>query len=267
MAPFAATASAVYPLKVHIIGKGRICMKKLVVGIVALLATVGQVGVLTANHIDFVSDGGFFAATNSNAGPVTVFQTGDAGNILGTERQVTLTVASGQGIVSAGIVGVAPGPGPVGPSPTTSLLLNNSFGALGLFDLTYDGVGSAGLGGQDFETLWDRIAVTFSGVQGAGSLTVEVEDASNNVGAMTQAVNAAGVFSFPFNNSGYGSVDFRAVDRVTVKLLTTVAASDFELSEITREMIPEPSVATLSVLGLVGLVAAGRRARMTRLAS
>ena len=67
-----------------------------------------------ANHIDFVVDGKFFLNVDESAF-VSDIQVGDGGNIIGTEREVSIGVLSGQGFVNVGTVGAADGAGPVGP--------------------------------------------------------------------------------------------------------------------------------------------------------
>ena len=227
--------------------------------------SLGLFGVLAvaspayANHVDFIADGAFTLFTTSTQGSASATQTGDGGNILGSEREVSLDFASGSGILSTGIIDAPEGPGPVGPNSDIVLLFDNSVNSSGLLTLEYDGEGDDGLGGVDFQTQWDSIAVQFADVQGAGDLTVEVEDTSDSVGSSTLSVADAGTFFFDFDDSGFSGVDFFNVDRVTLFLNTTIDASDFAISQITREArsepIPEPASMLLGLVGLAGFAA------------
>jgi hypothetical protein len=186
------------------------------------------------------------------------------------ERQVDLSFASGSGFISTGIL-APPGPGPVvGPpsNPAVKLFFDNSVNSLGTLTLTYDGAGGGGFAPPvDFDTLWNFITVDISDVQGSGNLTVSVTDAANNSGSLTGAVASAGTYSFPFSNPAYAGVDFTQVSRVEVRLVTTTAASDFAINEITREVspgqnnIPEPGSLALAAVFLAGALLAGTRQR------
>lgn len=222
---------------------------------------LGLAAPASANHLDFFSDGGFFSFTDNITGPVTSVQTGDPGNILGGEREVTMDFISGDGMISSGIVGVSVGPGVVGEKPGSSLLFNNSVSSLGRLTLKYDGIGSEGLGGADFNSAWDAITVTFAGVQGHGNLSVAVEDTASHVGVFSQAVNSAGTLIYPFANPAYSGVDFSSINRVTLTLDTTEAASDFSISNVAREasLLPEPGTGVLILVGLAGMGLGMRR--------
>ncbi len=213
-----------------------------------------------ASHIDFIVDGGFLLTTSSDLGSATATQTGDPGNILGSEREVSLDFTSGTGFLTTGTLSIPAGPGPVGPNPNKVLLFDNSVSSSGTLTLTYDGVGNSGLGGIDFDTTWDSVDVAFNAVQGAGNLSLMVTDAAANSGTMSLPVNAAGVYSFPFADAAYAGVDLGSVDGLEFTLETSVAASDFSISQITREVVPEPSGLLLIVGGLLPLmIVRGRR--------
>lgn len=215
--------------------------------------------VADANHIDFVVDGSFFSNTDSSTGLVTSTQSGDSGNIIGGERDVAIDVISGTGFVSAGTLGASAGPGPVGPDGTATMNFSNSVTVLGQFVLTYDGVGTDGLGGADFDTNWDNLAVEFAAVQGSGELTLEVSDTSSSTGSLTLPVASAGTLTFPFADAAFTGVDFTAVDSVKFTLDSTEAASDFSIASITREVVPEPSSGLIAVLCIVPFLGLRRR--------
>jgi hypothetical protein len=184
---------------------------------------------------------------------------GDPGNIIGAEREVFVDFSSGTGILTTGTLDFPAGPGPVGPDTTQLLLFDNSVSSLGTLSLIYDGIGSAGLGGLDFDTNWDKLDVLFDAVQGEGELTLVVKDTSLNSGTLSQTVNAAGVYSFPFADAAYSAVDFTNVDSIKFVLETTIAASDFSIAQITREVVPEPSSGVLFAAAMAPLMLLRRR--------
>jgi hypothetical protein len=223
--------------------------------LVALAAIVlGLPGISAANHIDFFADGAFNLIS---AGiPVSGSQNGAPANILGTEREVSLSLVGGSGFIAAAL------------NPPSPLLSVNSVASLNELVLTYDGVGGAGLGGLDFTAnLWTNITVDMSAVIGTALLTVEVTDSLANTGSATGNVLSAGTYSFPYSNAGYSGVDFTSVDSVVVTLRTTSAASDFAMSRITREVgpgdhnIPEPATMIMTLVAAAGSLGFARRGR------
>lgn len=230
-----------------------------------VLASIGMgVSAIPAlgNHIDYVTDGGFPMLVARDGVPTaTNTSVGAPGNILGSEREVRLDYAGlpGGAIAASTSPTIVGGPGAVGPDLSEFILLQNSGGASGTFTLTYDGTGNAGLGGLDFDTNWDAIQVSFFDVQGMGDLTVIVRDTSNAVGSSTQPISTslAASYQFLFTDPGYAAVDFTEVDSVVVRITTTQRGSDFDLSAITREVIPEP--ASLGLFALGGLALRRRR--------
>ncbi|MCA9188307.1 MAG: hypothetical protein KDA99_21915, partial [Planctomycetales bacterium] len=157
-------------------------------------AVILSCGTVHGSHIDYVSDGGFLLFTDSLSGPAHAVQTGDAGNIIGSERDVTISFSSGSGILGTAVL-VPPGPGPVGPNTGVTMLMDNSVDSVGKLEIVYDGPGATGLGGIDF-TNEDAISVLFEGVQGAGTLTVHVADTAANSGSMSLPVTAPGAVVF-----------------------------------------------------------------------
>jgi hypothetical protein len=221
---------------------------------------VGTAAQSRANHIDFIVDGSFSPLVAVGSGSASDVQVGDGGNILGTEREITIDFGSGgSGVLVAAGPGLAAGAGAVGANTALELLFSNSAGSAGTMSLMYDGVGSAGLGGLDFDTAWDAITVGVSDIQGAGNLSVTVADTNANIGTLTTLISAANNYNFQFTDAAFAGVDFSLVDSVEVSFVTTIAGSDVNFSQITREVvIPEPTAVALGALGLIGL-AIGRR--------
>ncbi len=201
-----------------------------------------------ANHIDFIADAPFVLF--SAGGPASGSQIGAASNIIGTERDVMIDFLAGSGFVSANTSG----------APVDTILFSNSVGSVGTMMLTYDGVGAAGLGGLDFDTVYDSIRVSFDDVQGLGSLTITVRDSAAVMGSVTQPVGAPGNYDALFTDAGFAGVNFAAVDSVKITLDTVLPASDFSITEITRQVVPEPTMGLLSLIGVLGLATMRRRA-------
>jgi|GEM_PF-4052998 len=206
-----------------------------------------------ANHIDFISDGGF--SLNANVNTVTSTQVGNPGNILGTERDVTLTADLGS--ITASINAPA-GPGTIGANGAVILAFNsNTTDAFGTVNLGYDGVGSAGLGNLDFETNWDFFQIDFGSIVGGGlDLRLNIIDAD---GSFAQAalgdLTTAGLYSFSFDDVVFtnADIDFGSIDSVIFDFETIDPGVSFTVNSITREAIPEPSSVLLSSLALFAL--------------
>ena len=213
----------------------------------AAAATVGSAA--SAAHIDFISDGGFApVAASSEFGPVTASQGGDAGNILGGQRDIILTPdAVNEGIITAGTIGAVPNDGPVTDENNPGrLLFDTSTGTFGTLEIIYDGVGTAGLGGLDFSA-WVGIAIDLTDLDGMGDLSIRLNDINGQNATVTQSAAAIGTYTFLF--ADYGSVDITQIDAVSVKINSTELASDFEIASIVR-VVPEPATAALAALGL-----------------
>ena len=238
-------------------------MTKRIFGLAAAFAMiVGVNSGVKADHIDYLTDGGFTLIASGGVSNSST-QTGNPGNILGSEREVTIDFLSGtSGFVSAFLDAPAGPTSPPGDDPMEMLLLSNSVNSAARYTLTYDGVGSAGLGGVDLTNggAFDSVDVNFSGVQGSGDLMVSFTDTMGNTGSSNLTVNSAGTYSFAFSDSAYSGIDFTSIDSVVVVLETDATASDFAISEITRgAAVPEPSSIALTFLGAGCLLAARRR--------
>lgn len=224
--------------------------------VLVALSTLGVAAGASANHVDFIVDGGFPIVTADwTSGPTTVTTTGDPGNILGSERELTLSFSSGSGFAaSSGPFTV--GPGPVGRDTSKGIEFVNSANALGTLDILIDGIGSAGLNapnGADFDTNWNFLQVFFSAVDagGNGNAVLTVTDALGNFDSVSQSVTAAGAYYYAFPS--FVGVDFTKVSSVLLSVQTVSPGSDFVIAEITREVVPEPGTALLLGAGLLAL--------------
>lgn len=196
-------------------------------------------GSASANHVDFMTDGNF-----NISGPGFTVVDGDSANILGGTRYVGIDTVDG--------------------ASSASLMAGNDFidfqndvNAAGVLTLDYgDFMGGNGALNADFDTDWDFVSVSFSDVVGDGVLSVSFESSSGAGSSASMVVDAAGTYSFGFDDAGFSMVDFSDIDRVTVTLMAS-ADSDFRITSFTREAVPTPS--SLALLGLGGLCATRRR--------
>ena len=218
-----------------------------------------------ANHIDFLSDGGFdISADDTQMDPTMFSSSGDPGNIIGAEREVTLWADFGSYNAK---LDAPMGAGTVGGN--TAVILNvaptgpNAADSFGTLRLVYNGQGNTGLGGLDFDTMWDSLDVSFNSISGGQlDLRVSVSDTNGNTGmAAMGGIGSAGSYSFAFTDSEFvnAGVDFTSVDSITFDFETIDPGVSFGVSGITREAIPEPSSTLMVGLALFGFIA--RRSR------
>ena len=226
-----------------------------------------------ANHIDFLTDAGFSIDASADdsdpAGGPTIITgsnigTGNAGNIIGSERDVFLIADFGSYNAQ---LDVPAGSGSVGSN--TSVILNvsptgtDASGSFGSLRLTYDGQGSAGLGGLDFASSWDSLDVNFDRISGGAlDLRLAVTDTNGNTGrSALGALDMGGIYSFPFLDREFvnAGVDFTSLDSIVFDFETIDPGVSFGIASITREAVPEPSSSLLLGLSLIGLVTRRRR--------
>ena len=214
----------------------------------------------SANHVDFIVDGGFMLSASGES--VMGTQLGAGENILGTEREVTLTADDGTATAN---FGVAAGPGAVGRDigSVISFASSNATAgdaSIGSLTLLFDGVGSAGLGGSDFSTLWNAVSLVLPSVTGELDIRLTVGDVNSDIGfSSIGGITSAGTYSFLFADTGFTGVDFSMVDSVQVDIDTIVDNTSFDLAEITREVVPEPSSGVLALVACLGFIARRRR--------
>ncbi|MGJ8696722.1 MAG: PEP-CTERM sorting domain-containing protein [Verrucomicrobiaceae bacterium] len=212
-----------------------------------------------ANHVDFISDGGFsLSATDATNSAI---QTGAGGNLLGGEREVVLTADLGSLTAS---VNAPVGPGPVGTNGAIVLAVSaDSPDALGSLNLRYDGAGSAGLGGADFNTNWNFLRVDLASISGGAlDLRLTVSDSDGSMAqAAIPALTTGGFYSFSFDDPAFvnGGVDFGSLDSLTFDFETIDPGVSFSINSITREVVPEPGATLLAGVGCLALI--GRRRR------
>jgi hypothetical protein len=232
-------------------------VRNLAAALLLLLPTVAS-----ANHIDFIEDdsnpgNGVTNATfslSTSGALVTNTQVGETADILGGSRTATLTRTGGfGGSISAEKV-----------AGTGFINVMNDTVAAGTLVLSYPGIANL-----NFASQWNALAVDIpyldqsTGVgDGEIDLSITVTSSAGTgtafaTGALLSPgrIEEPGIYTFPFNDPGFAGVDFTDVDGVSVRFETAIIGSDFQIGEITRELlVPEP--ATLSLVGF-GLLAAG----------
>ena len=229
-----------------------------------------------ANHIDFIQDDSVAANgitdvsfNISSSGAVnSITQTGEPADILGGTRVVT--VERDEGFVGSITASQSSG--------SSVIQVRNDTVAAGNLTLTYPDIG-----GADFTTQWDSIAVSIPYVDqdtGIGdgefdlSVTVVSGACSDTVfadgnGISTGRIEEPGTFFFLFDS--FTGVDFTDVQSVSVFFDTAIIGSDFDIASITRELVnapppqdvPAPAAFALLGLGAMGLGYARRRSAKT----
>ncbi|MBX9585349.1 MAG: PEP-CTERM sorting domain-containing protein [Gemmataceae bacterium] len=196
------------------------------------------------------------------AGPLTLTQTGvgvmsatqgglPPANVLGGERETTLNVTASDFGLSTSL-DILTGPG--------IQSVSNDAGNSSIVTQTYDGAGSAGLGGIDltanggsfflFGVISSDLGVT---------ITINVEDTLGNTSTMSQAIPGPGLLAFDFG-SFLGSADFTSADSIQV-VFNAPRDADYVVDFFGVAGVPEPASVGLA---LTGLAAFGGLARVRR---
>lgn len=202
-----------------------------------------------ANHIDFFVDAPFTSVdplgdTNEVVGLAT--------NILGTKRTYTTFNSSFTGTVSASLASGGP------------LKLSDAGGALGTYTF---GFGTESLTGTDLNANfvtgagYDSILFSLPRVLGSGTLDVFIRSAGDSYNFTPQAINGAGDYYFPYSEvlTAIPTFDINSVDAFSFMVSSLAPNSEFDISGVTREVIPEPGSATLLLTGLIGVTMRRRR--------
>ena len=232
----------------------------------SLIATVSVLALPSAfaNHIDFLFDGGFTITADSvMVATVNATQTGAAGNILGSERNVSLT--ADLGVLTATLT--APmGAGPVAPNTAAANLailgVTADSQGLGTLGLLYNGVGTTGLAGSDFDTTWNFVGINLPSVTGLLDIRLNVTDTLGRTGQVARGgITAGGNYFFSFTDPAFtnAGVNFLSVNAVNVQFETVTPGTSFSVGSITREAVPEPTSALLAGCGAFGFLLRRRR--------
>lgn len=208
--------------------------------------------------IDNFDDGAFVltAAGSSDDRPsdrTTV--TGDPSNILGGQREVTLNLNRGRGVVDARTLANIESTGDGGvlalsDSGRAFSELVLSYRNLGGVDLTEGGTQDAFLLDYDFFQGFSRVAALVRSGAGTGTGVVFVAESDNDriVGPASRANAQQRLIAFADFN---GTVDFGDVDSVEFFINSQDSAlggaTDFELDSITT--VPEPAGLALLAAG------------------
>ena len=229
-----------------------------------LTAALASIAPLKAQLIDNISDGGFTTTVQDGETEVLT-QAGNPGNILGGQRQVTVT--SNLGAWTAAInapMGVAAA---AGPNPTIALSLSSmdpeALGTVGLLYNAGDSLGGLNLTSGGFNSFAVSVlSLTSSNTDPLGSpasfdLIISALDSSGTTG-MTRPLNITdtGLATVPFSEFAISGVDFTSIDSLLFQLETVGPGTNFSINSI--GLVPEPSTA---LLGLIGLSLICRRRR------
>ena len=202
-----------------------------------------------ANHIDFLIDAPF--STMDMLGDTNEV-VGLAANILGTKRTYTTFNSAFTGSVSASLASGGP------------LQLADSGGALGTYTFGY---GTESLTGTDLNANfitaanYNSILISLPRVLGSGTLDVFIRSAGDSYNFTQQSLTAAGGYYFPFSEvqTAIPGFDINSVDAFSFMITSLVPDSEFDVSGVSREVIPEPASAALLLVGLTGLAIRRRR--------
>ncbi len=172
----------------------------------------------------------------------------DAVNILGTDRTVSIEQLGPGGTASE--ININTG--------TPGILTLGNTDAFSVSNITYNGIGGAGLGGVDVTEGGsdDRFTlfVVFGDFPTGIQLTVSDGTNTASLSAATPAFAVATPLFFEYTSFVGGPVDFTMIDMINIQLTTTTPVSDLQLDLFgTTSEIPEPGVLAILGLGLAGL--------------
>jgi hypothetical protein len=162
--------------------------------------------------------------------------------VIGGERELSLTVNSNTGSQLASL-NVSDG----------LLNFNNGTGVDSTAMVTWDGIASGGLGGEDVTNggLSFAIVVNVVAADLGGMIRLDIEDTGAGSAFVTQAIGpGAGAFVLPF--ASFAGVNFGALDLVKLTI-TGPDALDVSIDFIETSQVPEPSTMLLSGLALLAL--------------